>query len=212
MTRRSRLNNPTAEMASLYEQQEEMLGEGGAGHAGCRGTGRWPRARCASGTWTAIRRSSGMGPGEIRITAAQMRQLAETGEIEIGDAQLVWRGKDRQDLVRSRGQCAAALYIQEKVHPKAIIDDLKRKTTKAREATEEAPDLFADFNGIADPEARAEFYQHTKHWQNRFILGDSLQVMASLAEREEIARQGAVHLFRPPLWHQVQLRTGRSRP
>ncbi|MGO7165367.1 hypothetical protein ACCS78_40965, partial [Rhizobium johnstonii] len=58
---------------------------------------------------------------KIRITPAQMRKLAETGEIEIGDAQLVWRGKDRQDwsdLVVN----APPLYIQEKVHPKAIID------------------------------------------------------------------------------------------
>jgi len=191
----SRLNNPTAEMASLYEQQEEMLGEGARGM-------RVPRDRpLAEGE--VRERDMDRDPqiiwngAKIRITAAQMRQLAETGEIEIGDAQLVWRGKDRQDwsdLVVN----APPLYIQEKVHPKAIIDDLKRKTTKAREATEEAPDLFADFNGIADPEARAEFYQHTKHWQNRFILGDSLQVMASLAEREEMRGKVQCIYFDPP--------------
>ncbi|MCT7662936.1 site-specific DNA-methyltransferase [Shinella kummerowiae] len=134
---------------------------------------------------------------KIRITPAQMKKLAETGEIEIGDAQLVWRGKDRQDwsdlVVNS-----PPLYIQEKVHPKAIIDDLKRRTNKAREEKSDAPDLFADFNGIADPEARAEFYQHTKHWQNRMILGDSLQVMASLAEREEMRGKVQCIYFDPP--------------
>ncbi|WP_245494164.1 site-specific DNA-methyltransferase [Rhizobium leguminosarum] len=126
-----------------------------------------------------------------------MRQLAETGEIEIGDAHLVWRGKDRQDwsdLVVN----APPLYIQEKVHPKAVIDDLKRRTNRAREQKSDAPDLFADFNGIADPEARAEFYQHTKHWQNRMILGDSLQVMASLAEREEMRGKVQCIYFDPP--------------
>ncbi len=190
-----RLNNPTAEMASLYEQQEEMLGD-------ARHEMRVPRDRpLAQGE--VRERDMDRDPqiiwngAKIRITQAQMRQLAETGEIEIGDAQLVWRGKDRQDwsdLVVN----APPLYIQEKVHPKAIIDDLKRSTTKAREATDDAPDLFADFNGIADPEARAEFYLHTKHWQNRFILGDSLQVMASLAEREEMRGKVQCIYFDPP--------------
>jgi len=190
-----RLNNPTAEMASLFEQQEEMLGDGGREM-------RIPRDRpLAHGEERD--RDMDRDPqiiwngAKIRITQAQMKKLAETGEIEIGDAQLVWRGKDRQDwsdLVVN----APPLYIQEKVHPKAIIDDLKRRTNKAREEKSDAPDLFADFNGIADPEARAEFYQHTKHWQNRMILGDSLQVMASLAEREEMRGKVQCIYFDPP--------------
>lgn len=190
-----RLNNPTAEMASLYEQQEEMLGEAARemrvprdrplveGDVRDRDTDRDPQI-----IWNGAK---------IKITPAQMRKLAETGEIEIGDAQLVWRGKDRQDwsdLVVN----APPLYIQEKVHPKAIIDDLKRRTTSTRQQNTDAPDLFADFNGIADPEARAEFYQHTKHWQNRMILGDSLQVMASLAEREEMRGKVQCIYFDPP--------------
>lgn len=190
-----RLNNPTAEMASLYEQQEEMLGEAAREM-------RVPRDRpLAEGE---VRdRDMDRDPqiiwngAKIKITPAQMRKLAETGEIEIGDAQLVWRGKDRQDwsdLVVN----APPLYIQEKVHPKAIIDDLKRRTTSTRQQSTDAPDLFADFNGIADPEARAEFYQHTKHWQNRMILGDSLQVMASLAEREEMRGKVQCIYFDPP--------------
>ena len=99
---------------------------------------------------------------------------------------------------------APPLYIQEKMHPKAIIDDLVRRSKKARTETSDAPDLFADFNGLTDPEARTEFYQHGQHWSNRMILGDSLQVMASLAERERLRGQGAVHLFRPALRHQIQ--------
>ena len=58
----------------------------------------------------------------------------------------------------------------------------KRADDKAQE---EAPDLFADmFDGDLDPEAKTEFYAHDQNWTNRMILGDSLQVMASLAERE----------------------------
>ena len=100
------------------------------------------------------------------------------------DPQLVWRGKDGQDASGLVVQ-APPLYIQENVHPKVLIDDLLRQTKERRD--EELPstlDLFADFNGLPDGAARTEFYRHDANWSNRIILGDSLQVMASLAERE----------------------------
>jgi adenine-specific DNA-methyltransferase len=125
-----------------------------------------------------------------------MKELAETGTLTLSDAQLVWRGKDRQDwtdLVVN----VPPLYIQEKIHPKAIIDDLKRRTAAKREAEADTPDLFADFNGIT-PEQRAEFYQHDQHWSNRMILGDSLQVMASLSERESLKGKVQCIYFDPP--------------
>ena len=56
----------------------------------------------------------------------------------------------------------------------------------AKKAEQPSLDLFADFNGLDDPNARTEFYEHEQHWSNRMILGDSLQVMASLAEREDL--------------------------
>src|SRR6266571_4797849 len=100
------------------------------------------------------------------------------------DPQLVWRGKDQQDwsdLVVH----APPLYIQEKVHPKVLIDDLLRQTRETRSQTPGfQTDLFADFNGMPKGVDRTEFYQHDQNWSNRMILGDSLQVMASLAERE----------------------------
>src|SRR5690554_6897691 len=76
------------------------------------------------------------------------------------DPQLVWRGKDQQDwsdLVVN----APPLYIQEKVHPKVLIDDLRRRT-EAAEKEEEAEqsgamaDLFDDFNGLPDESAKTE--------------------------------------------------------
>ncbi len=100
------------------------------------------------------------------------------------DPQLVWRGKDEQDwsdLVVS----APPLFIQEKVHPKVLIEDLRRASkVRAAETAPPMPDLFADFNGLPDEEAKTEFYQHDANWSNRMIVGDSLYVMASLAERE----------------------------
>lgn len=190
-----RINVPTAEMASLFEQQQEILGGGdrevtiarhrplAIGEERDRDPDLDPQI-----VWNGAR---------IRITKDQMRQLAETGELELGDAQLVWRGKDRQDWSDLMVN-APPIYVQEKVHPKAIIDDLKRRSDLRREAETDAPDLFADFNGIADPEARAEFYQHAQHWTNRFILGDSLQVMASLAEREALRGKMQCIYFDPP--------------
>ena len=111
------------------------------------------------------------------------------------DPQLVWRGKDVadwSDLVVE----APPLYIQEKIHPKALIEDLQRASERRKEP-EAAPDLFADFNGI-DPEARTEFYAHDQHWSNRMILGDGLKVMASLAEREGLKGKVQAIYIDPP--------------
>lgn len=132
----------------------------------------------------------------VRLTADQIKKAATTGYIDISDSQLVWRGKDQQDWSDLVVQ-APPLYIQEKIHPKAIVDDLTRQTRTKREADSEAPDLFHDFNGV-DPEAKTDFYLHDQNWSNRFILGDSLQVMASLAEREGLRGQVQCIYFDPP--------------
>jgi len=114
------------------------------------------------------------------------------------DPQLVWRGKDEQDwsdLVVN----APPLYIQEKVHPKALIDDLLRTTNeREHEAGQTTADLFSDFNGIPKGADKTEFYQHDQNWTNRMILGDSLQVMASLAEREGLRGKVQCIYFDPP--------------
>ena len=114
------------------------------------------------------------------------------------DPQLVWRGKDEQDwsdLVVP----APPLYIQEKVHPKVLIDDLRRQTEKSDGKKKDAQfDLFADFNGLPSEDAKTEFYQHDAHWSNRMILGDSLQVMASLAEREGLRGKVQCIYLDPP--------------
>ena len=118
------------------------------------------------------------------------------------DPQLVWRGKDEQDW-SDLVVYAPPLYIQEKVHPKVLIDDLLRVTKEhAHETGTPTPDLFADFNGIPKGADKTEFYEHDQNWSNRMILGDSLQVMASLADREGL--RGKVHLPRPALRHQIQ--------
>lgn len=188
----TRRNIPTAEMESFFLREEDR---------DPREPVHYPRARPLAEGETRDR-DTDLDPqiiwngARIRLTKDQIDQLAERGEVELGDAQLVWRGKDTQDWSDLIVQ-VPPLYIQEKIHPKAIIDDLKRRSESNREADSDAPDLFADFNGIA-PDAKAEFYQHDQHWSNRMILGDSLQVMASLAERESLRGKVQCVYFDPP--------------
>jgi adenine-specific DNA-methyltransferase len=114
------------------------------------------------------------------------------------DPQLIWRGKDEQnwsDLVVH----APPLYIQEKVHPQVLIDDLMKRTAEqAQEGIQQQLDLFADFNGLPSESVKTEFYQHDANWTNRMILGDSLQVMASLAEREGLRGKVQCIYIDPP--------------
>ncbi len=188
----TRRNIPTAEMESFFRREED---------AHPLPPKRYPRARPLALGETRTEEEPSVpeiiwNGARIKITDAQAKELSETGMLTLSSAQLVWRGKDRQDwsdLVVN----VPPLYIQEKIHPKAIIDDLKRRTAERREATTDAPDLFADFNGI-EPDQRAEFYQHNQHWSNRMILGDSLQVMASLSERESLKGKVQCIYFDPP--------------
>ena len=190
----ARRNIPTAELQSLAEQAEEHAPVAPA---------HYPRARPLE-PGTTRPRDEDRDPqiiwngARIKLTPAQVRQLQAAGEIEIGDAQLTWRGKDTQDWSDLVVQ-PPPIYVQEKVHPKAIIADLQRQSSARRTQNSDAgPDLFADFNGLPDPEARLEFYQHDQHWSNRMILGDSLQVMASLAEREGLRGKVQCIYFDPP--------------
>ena len=114
------------------------------------------------------------------------------------DPQLVWRGKDEQDWSDLVVQ-APPLFIQEKLHPKVLIDDLQQRTKEMEDSESGVQtDLFADFNGLPSADARTEFYQHNANWSNRMILGDSLQVMASLAEREGLRGKVQCIYIDPP--------------
>ena len=128
-------------------------------------------------------------------------QVAYTNRNRDLDPQLVWKGKevvDWSELVVP----APPLFIQEKVHPKVLIDDLMRRSKEIAEDEQGQSgmqaDLFGDFNGVLDHEARTEFYQHDANWSNRMILGDSLYVMASLAERENLRGKVQCIYIDPP--------------
>ena len=113
------------------------------------------------------------------------------------DPQLVWRGKDAEDGAPLE-VASPPIYIQEKIHPRALIKNLRRQSKIRKTESAEQIDFFHDFNGVDDPTARTEFYSHDQNWQNRMILGDSLLVMGSLAEREALRGKVQCIYFDPP--------------
>jgi adenine-specific DNA-methyltransferase len=110
------------------------------------------------------------------------------------DPQLVWKGKDQQDA-QDLAVPVVPVYIQEKVHPQALIEDLRAQS--AKDAPDPQAKLFADFNGI-EFEQYIDFYHHGQSWTNRMILGDSLLVMASLAEKEGLKGKVQMIYMDPP--------------
>ena len=104
------------------------------------------------------------------------------------DPQLVWKGKDEQDR-QDLEVAVLPIYIQEKIHPQAIIEEVRSRgaiaePSKTRRGEQAQLDLFSDFNGIDTFEKKVDFYHWPMHWSNRMVLGDSLLAMTSLAEKE----------------------------
>jgi adenine-specific DNA-methyltransferase len=110
------------------------------------------------------------------------------------DPQLVWAGKDAQDRA-DLAVPVVPVYIQEKVHPRALVEELRRTAEEGEEEPEVR--LFADFNGIPFEEM-VDFYHHEQNWANRMVLGDSLLVMTSLAEKEGLRGRVQMIYVDPP--------------
>lgn len=109
--------------------------------------------------------------------------------------QLVWRGKEEQDLAEDLEGNAPPIYIQEKIDPRVLIENLRR--TADRPEDEPELTLFDDFDGLGELDL-VDFYQHQANWSNRMILGDSLNVMASLTERERLRGKVQMIYLDPP--------------
>jgi adenine-specific DNA-methyltransferase len=110
------------------------------------------------------------------------------------DPQLVWKGKDEldgEDLVAE----APPIYIQEKIDPRVLVENLRE--TAAKPEDEPELQLFEAFDGLDELDL-VEFYRHDANWSNRMILGDSLNVMASLAEREALRSKVQMIYIDPP--------------
>jgi adenine-specific DNA-methyltransferase len=152
---------------------------------------------------TRVEQTRHAGDQRVNIPTAELEKFAETDEAEPKkllyprnpdlDPQLVWKGKDEQDR-QPLEVPSVPIYIQEHISPKALIEDLRATSSAGREAQ---LDLFGDFHGM-EFEERVEFYQHPMKWSNRMILGDSLLVMTSLAEKEGLKGQVQMIYVDPP--------------
>ncbi|MCZ2821050.1 site-specific DNA-methyltransferase [Modestobacter sp. VKM Ac-2977] len=114
------------------------------------------------------------------------------------DPQLIWKGKYPEgdpaagtDLTVD----APPIYIQEKIDPRVLVENLRN--TAALGEGEPELSLFESFDGLDDLDM-IDYYQHQANWSNRMILGDSLQVMASLADREALRGQVQMIYIDPP--------------
>ena len=129
------------------------------------------------------------------LVAPEIEEVVEVSyPREIRSPMLVWKGKeslDDEDLQVD----APPIYIQEKIDPRVLIENL-RKTAAAGEREPELT-LFDTFDGLSELDL-VEFYKHSANWSNRMVLGDSLQVMASLAERERLRGKVQMIYMDPP--------------
>jgi adenine-specific DNA-methyltransferase len=110
------------------------------------------------------------------------------------DPQLVWKGKDEQDA-SDLAVPAVPIYIQETIDPLRLIEEL-RAESEGRQP-EAQLDLFGSFTDLSFSE-KVDFYHHSGRWSNRMILGDSLLVMTSLAEKEGLRGQVQTIYIDPP--------------
>ncbi len=111
------------------------------------------------------------------------------------DPQLVWKGKDAQDLAEYLEVAAVPVYIQEKIDPRALVENLRQ--TAGGGADEPELTLFDDFDGL-EFDQLVDFYAHENNWSNRLVLGDALLVMNSLAEKENLRGKVQMIYVDPP--------------
>lgn len=101
---------------------------------------------------------------------------------------LNWAGKaERHQL----SVPTTPLFVHERHSTKAILDGIKHRRAKGTSL-----DLFGDPQ--LDVTDRLDAYEHKGPWQNRMILGDSLQVMNSMLEFEGLGGQVQMVFIDPP--------------
>src|SRR2546425_34433 len=118
-----------------------------------------------------------------RLTAEEVQLLANT--LRHREPWLEWASKREKKGFEVE---PVALHIHERVAAQAILKVAARENVQR--------DLFADPQ--LEYREAIQFYQHDMDWANRMILGDSLQVMASLARREDLAGKVQMIYIDPP--------------
>ena len=124
--------------------------------------------------------------GKQPLTEVEQKFLAEA--LQSRQSWLEWTGKQEQHERGFFEVDPVALHIHERVSTQAILKAASREDVQR--------DLFAD--PAQEYSEAVQFYQHDVDWANRFILGDSLDVMSSLARRESLAERVQMIYFDPP--------------
>ncbi|MCX7038248.1 MAG: DNA methyltransferase, partial [Spirochaetes bacterium] len=120
------------------------------------------------------------------INAEEHQLLAEA--LRNHQPWLEWTGKREAEEKGWFEVDPVALNIHERISTQAILRSARREDVQR--------ELFADPH---EPWQEAvKFYQHDIDWTNRLILGDSLQVMSSLAHRENLAGKVQMIYIDPP--------------
>ncbi|SAL19865.1 site-specific DNA-methyltransferase [Caballeronia telluris] len=102
---------------------------------------------------------------------------------------LNWTGKAERHQISVP---TVPLFVHEQHSTKAILDGIKHRKAKGTTF-----DLFGDGGGL-DVTDKLDAYEHKGPWQNRMVLGDSLQVMNSLLEFEGLGGQVQMVYIDPP--------------
>lgn len=118
-----------------------------------------------------------------KLTPAEAVEFAQL--IESEQPWLEWAGKQENP---NFSVDPVALHIHERVSAEAILRAIRREDIQR--------DMFLT-SQLSPREAKA-YYQHDEAWTNRLILGDSLQVMTSLAKRENLAGKVQMIYIDPP--------------
>ncbi|HQM18857.1 MAG TPA: site-specific DNA-methyltransferase, partial [Candidatus Paceibacterota bacterium] len=108
------------------------------------------------------------------------------------DPTLSWAGKTEGT---SFDVDTVSLHIHERIDPKRIIKQVLKKTPETNQVQ---PSLFEQPSENFNTEKEFDFYSHTKNWSNRLIAGDSLLVMNSLLEKENMAGKVQMIYIDPP--------------
>ena len=124
----------------------------------------------------AIARQRALSADEAMVLAEALRRH---------EPWLEWSGKREKPWFEVD---PVALHMHERISTQAVLRVLAREDVER--------DLFADPQH--DYAQAVQFYQHDMDWANRMILGDSLQVMASLARREDLAGRVQMIYLDPP--------------
>lgn len=123
---------------------------------------------------------------DLSLSTSEEAELR--GAFQRHDPWLEWSGKREEHEATSFQVDPVALHIHERISAQALVRTALRRDVQR--------DLFAD--PVQPYQEAVQFYQHHVDWANRLILGDSLQVMSSLARREGLAGKVQMIYMDPP--------------